>query len=101
MAEMIVDRVEEGILPTDGSQSRAPAVIGGVERRVEGIGPFGPIRTVHRRYLAESSEALGSARRLRESREECQHVIQQLRQVCEYTQEREAWWRNGVESMQM
>ena len=68
MAEMLVDRVEDRMLLSDGSQSRAPAVIGGVERRVEGMGPFGPIRTVHRRYLAESSEALGSARRLREFR---------------------------------
>ena len=85
MADMIVDRVEDRIIPHEGLQSRAPAVIGGVERRVEGMGPFGPIRTVHRRYLSESSEALGSARRLRESRDECQHIMQELRQVCEAT----------------
>ena len=79
MAEMIVDRVDDRISQTGGSQSNMPAVIEGVETRVEGMGSFGPIRTVHRRYHAETAEALGSARRLRESREECQHVMHQFK----------------------
>ena len=101
MAKMIVDKVEDRILPAEANAPPAPAVITGVESRVEAATAFGPIRTVHRSYRAESSEALGSARRLRESRDECQHIIEQLRQVCEYYQGREMWWRNGVESMQM
>ena len=91
MADMIVDRAEDRLVPREDLRSRVPALIQGVERRVEGMGTFGPIRTVQRRFLAEYSEDQGYARRIREAREECQSIMQELRRVCEYTQEREAW----------
>ena len=91
MAEMIEDGVEARIIAADANAPPVPAVIAGVESRVEAVTAFGPIRTVHRSYRAESAEALGSARRLRESRDECHNIAVQLRLVCEYYQGREMW----------
>ena len=98
---MIEDGVEDRIVAADANAPPVPAMIAGVESRIEAATTFGPVRTVLRSYLSESAEALGSVRRLRESRDECHYIAEQLRLVCEYYQGREMWWRNGVESMQM
>ena len=78
-----------------------PVYYGAIEQRSESPGPFGPIRTVRRMYQTESAEAMGTARRLHESQMECQQVMAHMRRVCEYAEQREAWWRKGIESMEM
>ena len=70
-----------------------PVYYGAIEQRSESPGPFGPIRTVRRMYHTETAEAMGTARRLHESQEECQQVMAQMRRVCEYAEQREVWWR--------
>ena len=101
MTDMIEDRTEDGIVVADANAPPPPAFVTGAESRIEVASTFGPIRTTHRSYRAESAEAMGSMRQLRESREECHFFAEQLRRACETCQVREMWWRNGVESMQM
>ena len=98
---MIVDQNAESTFATRALQSQEPAIVAAIEQGIENVVPFGPARSVRRRYLAESSEYLGDARRYRDSQEECHRVMFELGQVCEATQEREAWWRRGVESMEL
>ena len=101
MADMIEDGVEDGNDAADANAPPVPAMIAGVESRIEAATTYGPVRTVLRSYLAESAEALGSVRQLRVSRDECNHIAEQLRKTCEYYQGREMWWRNSVGSLQM
>ena len=98
---MIEDETENRIVAASAGASQTAAVIEGSESRIETASSFGPMRTVHRSYRSESLEALGSVRRLHESRDECRIIAEQLRQVCEYYQERETWWRNSVASVHM
>ncbi len=101
MANMIVDQTGGRNLLAVTSLPQEPAIVTAIEQSVQAMGPFGPVRAAQRRYIAESPEALGTARRLRVSQEECDLVMDELRQVCQATQERETWWRQGVESMML
>ena len=98
---MIEDETENRIVAANADASQTVAVIEGTESRIEAASTFGPMRTVHRSYRSESLEALGSVRRLHQSRDECRRIVEQLRRVCDYYQERETWWRNNVASIRM
>ena len=100
-SSMIVDGEAERNFPAATSHTQEPAIVEGVEHRFEGMTRFGPVRTTRRRIFAESSDALADARRLQLSQEECQFAMTEMRQVCEAAQERESWWRRGVEAMEV
>ena len=55
---MIEDGVEDGNDAADANAPPVPAMIAGVESRIEAATTYGPVRTVLRSYLAESAEAL-------------------------------------------
>ena len=101
MTEMIEDRIQNGVVVVNANAQLLPAIAVGTESTIEAVTAFGPTRATQRTFRVESAEAAGTARQLLNSREECQYLSDQLRRVCEYYQVRDAWWRNGVESMQM
>ena len=84
-----------------GALTHDPVMYGAIEQRSESPGPFGPIRTVRRMFHSETAAAMGTARRLNESQEECQHMMTQMRRLYEHVEQREVWWRKGIESMEM
>ena len=98
---MIEDETENRIVAANADAPQTAAVIEGIECRIEAASTFGPMRTVHRSYRADSLDTLGSVRRLHRSRDECRHIADQLRRVCDYYQEKETWWRNSVASIRM
>ena len=98
---MIEDETENRIVAANAGSSQAVAMIEGSETRVETASSFGPWRAAHRSYRASSLDSLGSVRSLHRSRDECRHIADQLRRVCDYYQEKEIWWRNNVSSIRM
>ena len=101
MTEMIEDRSQNGVVVVNANAPLLPAIAVGTESTIEAVTAFGRTRAVQRAFRIESAEAAGTARQLQYSHEECQYLSDQLRQMYEHGLARDAWWRNGVESMMM
>ena len=81
--------------------SREVALISGTERATERPSPFGPVRTYQRQFVAETTEALGLYSSLANVQAQYVLVSGELRAFAEAAAEREAWWRSGVETLEM